>query len=309
MSTPDASLSALAAQPAPGAALASFSISTGSDTAASLGRTSPALLPEHLPHAHRSPLLLSGQSPPSGSPRSFVSADLPESGAPNGGGPGQYSRQNITHLASSSFALAPDADNELFQPLCPPENFALVTPGVYRSGFPRKKNFRFLKHIKLRSILTLILEDYPEPNLRFMEENNIQLLQFGVPGNKEPFVDIPEPKMALALAALLDRRNHPVLIHCNKGKHRTGCLVGLLRRYLRWSHTSICREYRLYSAPKERAMDQQFIELFDMGRIRPLVDPRWLPSWPEVAGLLAGPTAPSGDEPSSEADSEPAPGG
>jgi hypothetical protein len=25
-----------------------------------------------------------------------------------------------------------------------------------------------------------------------MKENGIQLLQFGVPGNKEPFVDIPD---------------------------------------------------------------------------------------------------------------------
>jgi hypothetical protein len=37
-----------------------------------------------------------------------------------------------------------------------------------------------------------------------------------VPGNKEPFIDIPDDKIALALTVLLDRRNHPILIHCNK---------------------------------------------------------------------------------------------
>jgi hypothetical protein len=37
--------------------------------------------------------------------------------------------------------------------LLPPENFTLVTPFIYRSGFPKKKNFQFLKKLKLKSIL------------------------------------------------------------------------------------------------------------------------------------------------------------
>jgi hypothetical protein len=31
-------------------------------------------------------------------------------------------------------------------------------------------------------------------------------------------VTVPEDKISAALAALLDKRNHPILIHCNKGK-------------------------------------------------------------------------------------------
>ena len=33
-----------------------------------------------------------------------------------------------------------------------------------------------------------------------------------------------------ALSILIDKRNHPVLVHCNKGKHRTGCLIGCMRK-------------------------------------------------------------------------------
>lgn len=33
------------------------------------------------------------------------------------------------------------------------ENFALVTPGIYRSAFPKKRNLSFLKKLKLKSIL------------------------------------------------------------------------------------------------------------------------------------------------------------
>ena len=27
-----------------------------------------------------------------------------------------------------------------------------------------------------------------------------------------------------------DSKNHPMLVHCNKGKHRTGCLIGCFRK-------------------------------------------------------------------------------
>ena len=42
----------------------------------------------------------------------------------------------------------------------PPSNFSLVEAGVYRSAFPLKKNFPFLKGLGLKAILTLILEEY-----------------------------------------------------------------------------------------------------------------------------------------------------
>jgi len=38
-------------------------------------------------------------------------------------------------------------------PLVPPLNFAMVAPGVYRSGYPNKRNFPFLRRLGLRSIM------------------------------------------------------------------------------------------------------------------------------------------------------------
>ncbi|KAK3818041.1 MAG: tyrosine phosphatase family-domain-containing protein [Linnemannia elongata] len=163
--------------------------------------------------------------------------------------------------------------------LCPPDNFNMVSTWIYRSSFPKKKNFSFLKKLGLKSILTLILEDYPDQNMKFLKENKITLFQFGIAGNKEPFVQIPDDKICAALAVLLDRRNHPILIHCNKGKHRTGCLIGCLRKLQQWSHTSIFDEYRRFSHPKSRSMDQQFIELFDGREAWKVIDPKWIPDW------------------------------
>lgn len=153
-------------------------------------------------------------------------------------------------------------------PLTPPENFALVINNIYRSSFPQPQNFPFLQRLKLKSILCLIPEEYPEEHREFFHQQNIQLFQLGMSGNKEPFVIISHELITEALKIILDPKNQPVLIHCNRGKHRTGCLVGVLRRLQQWSLTIIFDEYRKFAAPKERPMDQQFIELYNEDDIR-----------------------------------------
>ncbi|KAI9828555.1 MAG: hypothetical protein M1819_006547 [Sarea resinae] len=145
----------------------------------------------------------------------------------------------------------------------PPVNFALVTPGVYRSGFPKGENFDHLKSLHLKSILTLVPEEYPEVNVKFVQENGIKHFQVPLPGNKEPFVKITARDIKAALSIILDRNNHPLLIHCNKGKHRTGCVVGCLRKIQNWALAPIFVEYREHADPKARLLDERFIELFD----------------------------------------------
>lgn len=153
------------------------------------------------------------------------------------------------------------------QPLTPPENFAPVINRIYRLSFPQVPNFAFLKKLRLRLVLCLIPEEYPKVHQEFFEKEGIQLFQLGMLGNKEPFVKISSELITDALKIVLDPANHPILIHCNRGKHRTGCLVGVLRRLQGWSLTIIFDEYRKFAAPKERPMDQQFIELYDELRI------------------------------------------
>lgn len=149
------------------------------------------------------------------------------------------------------------------EPLTPPENFAPVINNIYRSSFPQAVNFEFLKRLKLKSILCLIPEEYPELHQQFLKQHQIKLFQMGMSGNKEPFVIISHDLITEALKVVLDPANQPILIHCNRGKHRTGCLVGILRRLQNWSLTIIFDEYRKFAAPKERPMDQQYIELYD----------------------------------------------
>ncbi|KAL8205290.1 hypothetical protein R6Q57_008841 [Mikania cordata] len=145
----------------------------------------------------------------------------------------------------------------------PPLNFSMVDNGIFRSGFPDTANFSYLKTLGLRSIVYLCPEPYPEHNMEFLKANRIHLFQFGIEGTKEPFVNIPENIIREALKVVLDVRNHPLLIHCKRGKHRTGCLVGCLRKIQRWCLTSIFDEYQRFAAAKARLSDQRFMELFD----------------------------------------------
>ncbi|KAJ3129804.1 tyrosine-protein phosphatase siw14 [Physocladia obscura] len=218
-------------------------------------------------------------------------------------------------------AIFGDAEEEKLYPM---ENFSLVVNGVYRSAFPKKKNFSFLKRLKLKSILTLILEDYPEQNQKFLDTNNITLFQFGVAGNKD-LMDIPENVIYEALSVILDKRNHPrkfqimsdffiIAEYKNQflsiatrenieqgvlwvafAKFNTGhCTKPFFQPFIREltvrakPSTSIFEEYRRFSHPKSRTMDQQFIELFVLRNV--VADPRHLPDWPEIQwkeGMIA----------------------
>ncbi|RKO99592.1 hypothetical protein CXG81DRAFT_7998, partial [Caulochytrium protostelioides] len=147
--------------------------------------------------------------------------------------------------------------------LVPPLGFALVTPGIYRSGFPNRKNGVFLAQLRLRSVLYLAPEDYAPDMLAFYADHGIRLFRIPMQGNKEPFAEIDGDEMARALVLMADPQNRPMLVHCNKGKYRVGCAVGCLRKCQRWSLTAIFDEYRRYTANKVRAADQEFIEVFD----------------------------------------------
>ncbi|KAJ6973338.1 hypothetical protein D5086_026862 [Populus alba] len=152
--------------------------------------------------------------------------------------------------------------------LIPPLNFAMVDNGIFRSGFPDSANFSFLQTLGLRSIICLCPEPYSEATMEFLKDGGIRLYKFGIEGYKEPFVNIPEDTIREALKVLLDTRNHPVLIHCKRGKHRTGCLVGCLRKLQKWCLSSIFDEYQRFAAAKARVSDQRFMELFDVSTLK-----------------------------------------
>lgn len=152
--------------------------------------------------------------------------------------------------------------------LVSPNNFSSVEDNcIYRSGLPQPSNFPFLKSLNLRSIIYLCPEPYPEENLEFLRINNIKLFQFGIDGTKEPSA-MSSSAITEALKVITDVRNHPVLIHCKRGKHRTGCLVGCLRKLQNWCMSAVVEEYKHFAGTKWRETDVKFLEKYDVSRIR-----------------------------------------
>lgn len=150
----------------------------------------------------------------------------------------------------------------------PPRSFAMVSPGIYRCGYPHFNSFPFLKKLKLRSIICLCEEDYLPDNLQFTKDNNINFFQCGFAPCQEPFISVPSDKLCAAVSYVLDKKNHPILVHCNDGKHRTGVVVGCIRRFQQQSLTSIYGEYRRFTgANKMSLLDKQVIELFDTSKV------------------------------------------
>ncbi|RKP39684.1 protein-tyrosine phosphatase, partial [Dimargaris cristalligena] len=149
------------------------------------------------------------------------------------------------------------------QLLVPPLNFALVVPGIYRSGHPNPKNHSFLTRLGIRTVIYMN-EDDPQPDhVEFMNQNNINFHHFRVEANKEPFTETSPADIAAILAILMDTRHYPTLIHCNKGKKRIGCLVGCLRKIQSWSMAAIFDEYQRFSGTKIRIADQQVKDILN----------------------------------------------
>ena len=170
--------------------------------------------------------------------------------------------------------LGADADDLVLAP----ENFSMVETGVYRSAFPRAKNQSFLLRLGIKTIIPLVPEDYPVAMTDFCNRNGIRLISScGVDGNKWPFKEIEYELLCQALYYVMKQtwingqlvyEYRPCLVHCNKGKHRTGSLIGCLRRLRGWSLSAIMSEYLSFANPKPRLEDQRFIEAFDTEAFR-----------------------------------------
>ncbi|KAH0855542.1 hypothetical protein HID58_007922 [Brassica napus] len=146
--------------------------------------------------------------------------------------------------------LMEDDDDDHNEVLIPPKNFWKVEDGIYRSGFPQLENFSFLSTLNLKSIILVVAF--------------ILCLWF----SEDPPTPMPKDTVLSALRVLVDVRNHPVLIHCKQGKHRTGCLVGCLRKVQNWCLSSVLEEYQKCAGLKWRQRDLRFIEDFDVLGLR-----------------------------------------
>ncbi|EFQ98744.1 tyrosine-protein phosphatase SIW14 [Nannizzia gypsea CBS 118893] len=167
-----------------------------------------------------------------------------------------------------------------------PNNFAEVVKGVYRSSFPMSVHLSSLAQLNLKTIVTLVEEEWSPEYSAFVREKGITSRIIPILANKQPDVFTPFSTIVEVLTILLDTRNHPILVHCNKGKHRTGCVMACFRKAQGWNSVSAIAEYIYYSAPKTRTLDRNYIQEFDESLVADLVKKagaqKWIPTFPPV---------------------------
>ncbi|SCW02448.1 LAFE_0F06656g1_1 [Lachancea fermentati] len=169
------------------------------------------------------------------------------------------------------------------QRIVPPLNFCPVERYLYRSGQPSPVNFPFLLNLNLRTIIWLANEEPQDTLLEFCDAHGIQL-QFATinPDGGEddnPWDGLTEHSIISALQTIVNIENYPLLVCCGMGRHRTGTVIGCLRRIMGWNLASVSEEYRRFTGSRGgRILVELLIEAFDTHLVK--IDrekaPRWL---------------------------------
>jgi len=175
--------------------------------------------------------------------------------------PAEYTSETIT--LDQSHPPTPDGTGR-------PTNFQTIAPGLYRSSYPVIAHFEKLEDLDLKTIITFVPEPLPFAYGNFISTNGIVHHQIPILANKNPDVYTDAATVHRILELMLDANNYPMLIHCNKGKHRTGCMTACFRKVCGWTDEAALEEYVQHSAPKNRDLDEEFIRHFDPAPLKPI---------------------------------------
>lgn len=123
---------------------------------------------------------------------------------------------------------------------------------------------------------TLVKKEETDHELQnFVSSNGINQIVINMKGTKKEA--IPPSTMKSILQVVLDRRNYPLVIHCNHGKHRTGCVVAAMRKMDSWSVKDCLNEYVSYAQPKVRETDVDYIQNFQYSELQTIQHSRFTP--------------------------------
>ncbi|KAL0638583.1 tyrosine-protein phosphatase required for protection against superoxide stress (By similarity) [Maublancomyces gigas] len=166
-----------------------------------------------------------------------------------------------------------------FNKLVPPPNFCQVEEGLFRSGQPTGINLSFLSELKLKAIVWLAVEEPNEALLGWVDDRDIKLYHLGLQEGGAPWDAITVESITDALEHIINPENFPILVCCAMGRHRTGTVIGCLRRLQGWNLSSTLEEYRRFTGSRRNRLENELrIEYFDTALVKlPAKEVR--PSW------------------------------
>jgi protein tyrosine/serine phosphatase len=148
-------------------------------------------------------------------------------------------------------------------------NFYTIRQGVlYRSGQPRGVGLEFVKLYGIRTLINLRKPDSrgTPAEKAFAAENGLNFYNFSI-GSSTPEID-ETVKRFLAIAA--DKSQWPILVHCSRGKERSGVLAAIYRiEYDHWSNEDALEEtYRLGLEKGHMPIPENYIKSYRPGEAR-----------------------------------------
>lgn len=168
--------------------------------------------------------------------------------------------------------------------IIPPLNFCPVERQLYRSGQPLIINQSFLQDLNLKTIIWLASEEPQDEFLDYCTMNSINIEFVGMVNDDydyqtvNPWDSLNESTIRNALELICDRNNYPMLVCCGMGRHRTGTVIGCLRRLQGWNLASVSEEYRRFTGARGgRILVELLIEGFDISTVD--IDGDSIPSW------------------------------
>lgn len=129
-----------------------------------------------------------------------------------------------------------------------------------------------------------LVEEEMKPEVsEFLQTYAVNHVCVPIKANKEGEIRTTLDSLCEAILFLLNPANHPVYIHCNRGKHRTGCVVACLRKCQSWPIDEVLAEYETYAGDKARPEDKKLIRSFDPAVVFKYAQSEsLLESWPGI---------------------------
>lgn len=121
--------------------------------------------------------------------------------------------------------------------------------------------------MRFRTIVTLVTTEFDLPTALWLASSGIKHYRVPIPAHKDGST-IPLADLAQIMRIITNPCNQPILIHCNKGKHRTGCVVASFRALAAHNERTdwtapggdFIAEYVRHSEPKQRQADVEFMQ-------------------------------------------------
>ncbi|PRP77163.1 hypothetical protein PROFUN_15044 [Planoprotostelium fungivorum] len=160
-----------------------------------------------------------------------------------------------------------------------PLRFSIVEDQLYRGSYPNPKNFKFLKRLKLKTIVSLVPTSPTAELAQFCREQQINNIHFSCPKFKEEDgkVTASPTVMSQILTLMIDTDNLPLFIHCLDGAHTTGVVIMCLRRIQNWNLSVIFSEFTRYTRDAHIGSEESnYVESFKKEVIIPMSIPLWL---------------------------------